>query len=245
LSLYKANSQTHPIFIGPAMIHKKKDYNTFYYFAQRLVEYDHLNYSKPEFSVKNIKLFVTDDDPAIHGSFKECFPKSTFILCCNHIQMNVLKEFENYEIEKKDKDTLMAAIFGHTKNRKNCLISSKSSDEYEERLNILLDEFQNFKHKSKNNYTFRDYFEKNKANKIYESVVVPSWAYPEFMDAYQTTNDVECSHTSVKSHFETLKTNEVTDVTRTFESKTYFIFNYSELRLISTEKTDFIKTENK
>ena len=71
------------------MIHLKKDASSFNHFAQELIKYDYLNYGTNDFSIKNLQLIITDDDPAIQGSFKQLFTNTSFALCYNHIQVNV------------------------------------------------------------------------------------------------------------------------------------------------------------
>jgi len=201
LSLYKNGTQTHPIFFGPSFIHLKKDYSSYYSFAQELIKYDHLNYKNTGLSIQNLQLIVTDDDPAIHSAFKECFPKTSFMLCCNHIKMNILNELEDYEIDEEEKEIIINKIFGRLTDRSDCLISSNDEKEFENRANDLLETMENYPSKTVLNKTFKDYFEE-KAQKIYASVVEPSLKFRNDLNPYQTTNDVESSHTCVKSRKE-------------------------------------------
>ena len=69
--------------------------------------------------------------------------------------MNILREMDNYEIEDKEKDAVLSMIFGQNGNRDDCLISSKNKEEYNQGINVLLEQFENYPHKSSDK-TFRD-----------------------------------------------------------------------------------------
>ena len=62
--------------------------------------------------------------------------------------------------------------------------------------------------------TFREYFEKNKAQNFYDSVVKVSIKFPS-LNFYETTNDVEASHEALKIQIEKRNKNK-NSLTETF-----------------------------
>ena len=70
MSLVDKATGQHPVFMGPSMIHLKKDFETYLKFAQEIKAFDLTHLNKLDF-----KIIVTDDDAALHNAFKTVFPK--------------------------------------------------------------------------------------------------------------------------------------------------------------------------
>ena len=74
LILQCKRSSEHPIFIGPVMIHYKKSFSTYFFFASTLVGI------KPQ--LRKLKCFGTDGEQALVEAFQTAFPEA--LIYCAH-----------------------------------------------------------------------------------------------------------------------------------------------------------------
>ena len=170
--------------MGPSIVHLKKDFETYLKFAQEIKAFDLNNLNKLDF-----KIVVTDDDVALHKAFKTVFPNSKFMLCLNHLRKDISKKMNQYRVPDEEKAEIVNLIFGSEKERNFSLIGSKNKNEFEDRLNYLLDEC-NFKHPCIN-HSFDQYLKDNKIRKIYNNFCKIKWEFESIVNDYLTTNDIE------------------------------------------------------
>ena len=203
LSLVKNGSDQHPIFIGPILIHLKKNFASFLYFAMSLTFYQQTtdNKIKLDSSILNIKRIITDDDQALHGAFKKVFTSTQFLLCCNHLVKDIERNLGNFLDSEKHKCRIIESIFGTRADRKRCLIASTSREEFESLLETLYSEWSEIKKVSNCKKSFADYFRKRKEKKIFEHVVEPNFGFESTFAGgnYFTTNDVEAINSVIKA----------------------------------------------
>ena len=81
LLLERRRTGNPPVFIGPSMIHYKKTYSTYLFFASTLVGL------KPELS--RLQYFGTDGEEALYEAFQREFPVSIHLQCFNHVRRNI------------------------------------------------------------------------------------------------------------------------------------------------------------
>lgn len=184
LSLIDRATGQHPVFMGPSMIHLKKDFETYLKFAQEIKAFDLNNLNKLDF-----KIIVSDDDVALHQAFKTVFPKTKFMLCLNHLRKDILKKMNQYRVPEEKKNEIIDLIFGSNNKRGTSLIGSKNKDEFEDRINYLLGEC---KHKHPFlKHSFDQYLIKNKFKKIYNNFCKIKWKFESIIKDYETTNDIK------------------------------------------------------
>jgi hypothetical protein len=184
MSLIDNETGQHPVFMGPSMIHLKKDFETYLKFAKEIKAFDLTNLNQLDF-----KIIVTDDDVALHKAFKTVFPKSKFMLCLNHLRKDISKKLNQYRVPEEKKSEIINLIFGSDKNRDTSLIGSKNTTEYEARMNYLLDEC-NHKHPFLK-HSFEEYIKDHKIKKIYNNFCKIKWRFESIVTDYITTNDIE------------------------------------------------------
>lgn len=70
LSVINPATNQHPLYLGPVMMHTKKDYSSYLYFAHILETYFETHRNEFSESIRKVKRVITDDDPSIRKAFK-------------------------------------------------------------------------------------------------------------------------------------------------------------------------------
>ncbi|CAF1145133.1 unnamed protein product, partial [Brachionus calyciflorus] len=131
ISLKIQATETHPVFIGPILIHLHRDKEAYLSFAMQLQKFDILNKNR----LNDITCFITDDDAAIRSAFKTVFKNSEFMLCCNHLRKDFLKIMNQFKVPEESKNEIIFKMFGSQNNRTESLIGSKDKQDFEEKSN--------------------------------------------------------------------------------------------------------------
>lgn len=205
LGLYNPQTKQNPIFLGPIMIHTQKDGRNFMNFAHCLEKHYLLNKSNYPASIHSIKKVITDDDSGLRNAFKLVFHRAEFMLCANHLRKDIITEMGQFDMTIIQKEKLLLDIFGEKGSRLKSLICSKNPEEYNDRVKNLAIEWDNLKSKKNPKRSFKDYFFKNKYDKILETVIKPNMnnfnvLTEDQVEQYFTTNDVESKNHDIKSY---------------------------------------------
>ena len=207
LSLYSPRTKNFPVHVGPIMVHTTKEASNFIYFAHSLERHYVLNKCKFQDSIRNVKRTITDYDESIRNAFKLVFNKCQFMLCCNHLQKDIAREMGKNGFDGITKNKVLEGIFGTSVNRKDSLIGSRNYTAYKNKLDELSIEWKEILNNKSDNFT--TYFLKNKAFKIYETVIRPNEEFYQseqirdnFMEHYDTTNEIESINHKVKNEKE-------------------------------------------
>ncbi|CAF1099583.1 unnamed protein product [Brachionus calyciflorus] len=135
LSLNYNGTDCYPTFMGPVMVHVKRDFDTYLRFALELKHYS----ACVKLDIEKIKCIITDDDEALHGAFKTVFTRTNFMLCCNHMRKDIYKILNDYNLKDEEKEEIIQLIFGINGDRSKSLITSEDSEIYADRANKLLE----------------------------------------------------------------------------------------------------------
>ena len=92
------------MFIGPLLMHQKKDWKTYSRFANCLVT------EKPEISA--LLACGTDGEKAVVDGFKRNPPYATFLRCFIHYKKNIEEHLENRGFGKELKKLFLCEICG-------------------------------------------------------------------------------------------------------------------------------------
>ena len=77
----------HPVFIGPVLIHHRKNFASFLFFASSLIWLRK--------SLEAIRVFGTDGEIALVDAFSHEFRFSTHLFSFNHVHNNIKKELQS------------------------------------------------------------------------------------------------------------------------------------------------------
>lgn len=90
--LVETEKGSHPIVLGPVLLHKTKTFHPFQYFASTLIM---LN---PQ--LIRLKAFGTDGEPELKKAFSVVFPTAVHLRCINHMRQNVNDKLHALHIPK-------------------------------------------------------------------------------------------------------------------------------------------------
>ena len=164
LRLIKKDTGKAPVFIGPILMHQKKDWKTYSKFAHQLIA------EKP--SLEGILACGTNGERAIVDGFTRCFRFATFLCCTMHMKDNITRELTARGLNAQDKKEILDEIFGKQDGKVefNGLIDCSSGDEFDEKV-LGLKKIWDKREQASNNgvlkkCTFHEWFIKEKVINI-------------------------------------------------------------------------------
>ena len=87
LLLETQRSGNQPIFLGPMLIHFRKTFSTYLYFASTLIGLCH--------DLELLKAFGTDGETALVGSFSHEFGYAVHLSCAIHLRCNIKQQLQD------------------------------------------------------------------------------------------------------------------------------------------------------
>jgi len=120
----------HPVFIGPLLIHYRKNFASFLFFASSLIGLRK--------SLEAIRVFGTDGEIALVDAFSHEFRFSTHLFCFNHVR-NIKKELQDQKFLASDIVEITEKIFGKLVGGmfSEVIVDAESEDEFFEKLEEL------------------------------------------------------------------------------------------------------------
>ena len=121
----------HPIFIGPVMIHYKKTFSTYMYFASTLVGL------RPALS--SVRCFGTDGEEPLFKAFQHAFPEAIHLLCSTHMRRNIKAKLTELAVDETTKQVVIADIYGKqvATHHIEGLVDSRNEAEFDQGSRIL------------------------------------------------------------------------------------------------------------
>lgn len=186
ISLYLKDVDKHPVFIGPVLIHLKRDKMSYITFANELKKYA----ISKKVDLNLVKCIVTDDDPGLRSAMRTVFKNASFMLCCNHLKKDFKKILNRFEVDDEDQDEILASMFGKKKERQDSLIGSENKKEFEKRAKDILKTLKQYKHPFRK-MDLSSWFKEYMLGKIYNNFWKIMKANKSIVNNYYTTNDIE------------------------------------------------------
>ena len=168
-----------PLFIGPAFLHGKSDFETFFHF------FSHLSSLLSESEIGNM-IIGTDDETAMRNGIRRAFPNATQILCTRHLKNNVLHYLKDkVGVIEKDRRRILSALFGDEgiTHADDSVIAEHRVDQARQVITEVA-------------RTFIPYFEKRVLPLLLDYVVYPSNI--KSIDANWTNNNAESINNILK-----------------------------------------------
>ena len=127
-----------PVFIGPTMIHYKKTFSTYLFFASTLVGL------QPQLS--QLRCFGTDGEEALYKAFQHEFPISIHLQCFNHVRRNVKAKLQELAISECTTQVILGDIFGRVVEFQHFdgLVDADNDEEYDEGLQSLCQKWEGY-----------------------------------------------------------------------------------------------------
>ena len=169
LMLVDITSKKNPTMAGPVLVHQRKNFATFNYFASTLVSFNK--------KLHGLLAFGTDGDEALIEAFSHNFPFAIQLRCFLHMKRNIQSKLGERGLLSSVSEEFLSNIFGkHVCSRyEEGLVDSVSSVDFETRLQNCKDVWNarevNYLHLGQ--ASFFDYFVQQ-YSKVFENTMLKS-----------------------------------------------------------------------
>ena len=102
--LVDITSQKHSTMAGPILVHQRKDFASFSYFANTMICF--------EKKLKEVLVFGTDGDQALIEAFAHSFPFAKQLRCFIHMKKNISTKLKDNGIPPSVSQEFVSDIFG-------------------------------------------------------------------------------------------------------------------------------------
>lgn len=128
LMLEDTVSQKHPFFLGPILIHQRKNFSSFNYLVSTLVGFNK--------KLQDVQVFGTDGDPALIEAFSHNFHSAKQLRCFIHLKKNIAEKLRDRGIPSSETQEFLADIFGRRSGItfEEGLVDSSDGDDFDVRL---------------------------------------------------------------------------------------------------------------
>ena len=190
-----------PVFIGPTLIHYRKTFHTYLFFASTLIGLRR--------QLEALRVFGTDGEKALSDAFSHEFRYAIHLTCFNHCRQNIKREMQQLGYPENVILEILNDIFGHQEGSTffEGLVDSSNEEEFESKLVTLKEQWEEKEKMHDTKTGFYNWFVQNKATVI-KSTMLKSvrteaglGSPPQIFttNASETTNSIIKSHVSHKS----------------------------------------------
>ena len=120
--------RTHPVFIGPALIHYRKTFGTYVFFTSSLIG------QRPK--LQSVKAFGTDGEKALGDAFAHEFQHATQLTCFIHFRRNIKQQLQERHYPEAETKEVLDDVFGCSRDDVffEGLVDSRNESVFEEKL---------------------------------------------------------------------------------------------------------------
>ena len=128
LMLEDTISRKHPFFLGPILIHQRKNFSAFNYLASTLIGFNK--------KLQDVQFFGTDGDPALIEALSHNFHSAKQLRCFIHLKKNITEKLRDRGIPSYETQEFLADVFGKRSGNtyEEGLVDSKDGDDFDARL---------------------------------------------------------------------------------------------------------------
>ena len=159
--LVTRRSNQSPIFLGPLLIHYKKTFSTYLFFASSLIGL------RPY--LEGMRAFGTDGEVALFKAFSHEFGFSQHLTCFIHVRRNIKDKLNECSVPSVLVKQVLDDIFGHRFGDvfEEGLVDSRDNDDFQIKLSSLLVKWSSFESTSSTDMdSFLNWFKTNKVGVI-------------------------------------------------------------------------------
>ena len=186
-----------PIILGPILVHQRKLFETYHFFAASLVSLCQ--------DVSKLLAFGTDGEENLIKAFCQQFPKAIHLRCFRHMKGDIKRKLTNdFKLPDSVATEILNDIFGFRvgPNFQEGLVDSNSEDELFEKLSLVKDKWKRIEDDNKctSSTSFHEWFLKYHAKEFVDSMLKPVRTAAGLGDppAEFNTNDSESTNSAVK-----------------------------------------------
>ena len=128
--LKSVRSGNSPVFIGPTLIHYRKTFHTYLFFASTLVGLRR--------ELQALRAFGTDGEKALADAFSHEFHYAIHLTCFIHCRQNIKRELQDLDFSETSRTEILKDIFGHQQGNtfSEGLVDSMDEDDFDAKLEV-------------------------------------------------------------------------------------------------------------
>ena len=129
--LNSTRSGISPVLIGPTMIHYRKTFHTYLFFASTLIGL------RPE--LQGLRAFGTDGEKSLVDAFAHEFRYAIHLTCFIHFRQNIKRKLHELQYPESTSKEILDDVFGCKQGStfSEGLVDSNSDEEFNEKLSLL------------------------------------------------------------------------------------------------------------
>lgn len=167
LLLESTRSGSPPVFIGPTMVHYRKTFHTYLFFAATLIGL------RP--TLEGVRAFGTDGEKALADGFAHELRYAAHLTCFNHFRRNIKQQLQERGFTSHTAGEIIDDIIGCQKGSVFCegLVDMNSSLAFYQKLAMLKERWEGFEDQAGVFHGFFEWFCEYKAAVIEETMLKP------------------------------------------------------------------------
>ena len=157
-----------PIFLGPILIHYKKSFASYLFFASSLIGLC------PQ--LQAIRVFGTDGEQPLINAFSHEFGFSQHLTCFIHVRKNIKEKLSNCNIQSDVALKVLNDVFGYRMGTvfQEGLVDSTDVEDFQAKLESLIEKWNTLANSSSADMAeFIDWFKANKVEVIRDTMLRP------------------------------------------------------------------------
>ena len=159
------NSQP-PIFLGPVLIHYKKTFSSYLFFASSLIGLNR--------QLEGVRVIGTDGERALSNALTHEFRFAQHLTCFIHVRRNIKNKINECNLPSRLANTILNDVFGQRLGSvyQEGLVDSVNSDDYDNKLQAVIGSWRNAELQSTSDIEkFIDWFMANKPQAIRQTML--------------------------------------------------------------------------
>ena len=159
------NSQP-PIFLGPVLIHYKKTFSSYLFFASSLIGLNR--------QLEGVRVIGTDGERALSNALTHEFRFAQHLTCFIHVRRNIKNKINECNLPSRLANTILNDVFGQRLGSvyQEGLVDSVNSDDYDNKLQAVIGSWRDAELQSTSDIEkFIDWFMANKSQAICQTML--------------------------------------------------------------------------
>ena len=156
--LTSVRSGKSPVYIGPTMIHYRKTFHTYFFFASTLIGLHQ--------ELQGLRAFGTDGEKSLVDASSHEFRYTIHLKCFIHVRQNIKRKLQELQYSQTVMTEVLNDIFGCKQGDTFAegLVDSSSEEDYDKKLQGLEERWNHFEEAHHIEGGIYDWFVKHKAS---------------------------------------------------------------------------------
>ena len=154
-----------PVCVGPILIHYRKTFSTYHFFASSLTALAR--------GLEHLRAFGTDGEDALAAAFQQVFSSASHLACSIHMRRNIKDKLQELGFPSGLVTSYLQDIFGQRQEDTliEGLVDAKDEENYAHRLSLLVEKWLKCEQELFGSGLFTEWFQTYKTDVIRETMI--------------------------------------------------------------------------